>query len=60
MFGMFPAKQVVESKANETIQWAALKTQFFAIIFDFSGNAGHERHGPKAFVPGVAQSKRRG
>jgi YidC/Oxa1 family membrane protein insertase len=35
MFGMFPAKQVVESKANETIQWAALKTQFFAIIFDF-------------------------
>lgn len=32
--GMFPAKSIVRSDEGETVQWAALKTQFFAVILD--------------------------
>ncbi len=57
MFGMFPAKQIVQSKEGETIQWTALKTQFFTIIVDFEETLATEVAIRKQLFPELREAK---
>lgn len=57
MFGMFPAKEVVASGENETIQWTALKTQFFTIIVDFEDTLATEVTARKQYFPELREAK---
>ncbi|MEO0453822.1 MAG: membrane protein insertase YidC [Verrucomicrobiota bacterium] len=55
--GLFPAKTIVTSEDGDTVQWAALKTQFFATIINMEETLASDIQMKMVMLPDLREAK---